>query len=108
MGFAAPSSFVVVVTPNLLTSCPIWHDIQFCPKTPCLERIYRLRERWSHREVTITAPSNPRLAAGDLHRSLQTLSYWQCRSLFLWQVTGPAELLADLDGDIHGEPAARP
>jgi hypothetical protein len=102
------SSSVQVETLDLLHACPIWHaDYLSCGGAPAVfwRRVFRLRERWSHRTVVIAAPCDRNeILAADWHTSWQLLAYSQCRTTVLWRAVGPPELLADLRGNNSGRP----
>ncbi len=106
---AAPSRYEIQVTTlDLLDDCPTWcmysHRTE---STPWLDRLLGIRKRWSNSEVVIGPPiyhpvfMNGRVC-GDFMSQVQFLNYWRCRTMAVWKVVGPKELIAELDGNSGG------
>lgn len=94
---------MLVETGNLLCDCPIW-KFMFGPSvplcTPFVQRMYAIREKWSHRVVEISAPVN-QTPAGLVDGMTYMLWFLEdrCRTTAYWKVIGPAELLVELAYD---------
>lgn len=82
----ATRGFIEVETLDLLHSCPAWIDPapEAYPFRPAMRA---LRERWSHKIVTIGAPEGI---------DMSSLAYFGCATISVWRVLGPTQFIREV------------